>query len=412
MKICGIVAEYNPFHNGHKYQIEEIKKKTNCDAIVAIMSGNFMQRGVPASFDKWARTKMAIKNGVDVVIELPTIYATASAEYFASGAVSILNSLNSIDYISFGVNNDNLEILQKISDVLINEPQQYKEAFQKELKNGLSFPVARSKCLKNFFKDEIDSSLLEEVLIDSNNILGIEYLKALKTLNSKIQPILIKRNGPSYNSTEIDGMYCSSTAIREALNSHNINQIKPTVPSNTLKIIENEINLGKTPMNLSNYEKEILYVLRKISAYSISQLSDVNEGLENVIKKSIQENYSIEDLIDAIKSKRYTRTRIQRILLHALLNINESYLKKNKFTPQYARVLGVSKYGKKVLSELSKNASIPVFTQVSNFVKKATDDQIEMLNLDIEASNTYSLGYEIPNHRLYNQDFTTKIIEG
>ena len=202
------------------------------------------------------------------------------------------------------------------------------------------------------------------------------------------------------------------TAIREALNNHNINQIKPTVPESTLKIIEDEINKGKAPMNLSNFEKEILFVLRKMSTYSISQLSDVNEGLENVIKKSVQENYSIDDLIDAIKSKRYTRTRIQRILIHALLNINEFYLKKNKFTPQYARVLGVSKYGKKVLSEISKNAEIPVFTSVSSFMKKATDDQIEMLNIDIEASNTYSLGYEIPKHRLYNQDFTTKIIEG
>ncbi|MBR3281650.1 MAG: nucleotidyltransferase [Clostridia bacterium] len=412
MKICGIVAEYNPFHNGHKYQIEEIKKKTNCDAIVAIMSGNFMQRGVPASFDKWTRAKMAIDNGVDLVIELPTLYATASAEYFALGAVSLLNSLNSIDYISFGVKNDNLELLNKIADVLANEPEDYKKEFQKELKNGVSFPVARSKCLQNHFKNEYDSNLIEEIMIDSNNILAIEYLKALKNLQSSISPILVKRNGPDYNSLDIVDSFCSSTAIREALNNHDLNKIQNVVPLSTLKTIEHEIDIGKVPMNLNNFEKEILYVLRRMDAYSISTLADVNEGLENVIKKSLQECFDLESLINEIKSKRYTRTRIERILVHALLGIRDNYLKKNKSTPKYARILGFSKQGKKVLSEISKNSSIPIVTSVSSFIKKATDEELEMLNIDIEASNIYTLGYPIPKHRINNYDLTAKIIEG
>ena len=412
MKICGIVAEYNPFHNGHKYQIEEVKKKTNCDAIVAVMSGNFMQRGVPASFDKYTRAKMAIDNGVDLVIELPTLYATASAEYFASGAVALLNSLNAIDYISFGVKNDDLDLLNKIADVLYDEPEEYKKDFQKELKNGLSFPVARSKCLQNYFKDEYDANVIEEIMIDSNNILAIEYLKALKTLSSSISPILIKRNGPDYNSLEIDSCFCSSTAIREALNNHDLNKIKDVMPISSLKTIEHEIDIGKVPMNLKNFEKEILYTLRKMDTYNISTLADVSEGLENVIKKSLLECYDLESLVNEIKSKRYTRTRVERILIHALLDIKDNYLKKNKNAPKYARILAFSKQGKKVLSEISKNSSIPVVTSVSNFMKKATDEELEMLELDIKATNIYTLGYPIAKHRLNNYDLTAKIIEG
>ena len=217
MNICGIVAEYNPFHNGHVYHIEETKKITECDGIVAIMSGNFIQRGVPALFDKWTRTKMALKNGVDLVIELPSYYATSSAEYFAQGSVALLDGLGVVKNISFGSNTTDIDALKRIANVLYLEPENYKKLLQSELKRGVSYPIARSNALKNFLKKEYDAKYIADILLDSNNILGIEYLKALLYSNSQIKPVVVERKGSTYNSTEVIDNICSATAIRELL---------------------------------------------------------------------------------------------------------------------------------------------------------------------------------------------------
>ncbi len=411
MKICGIVAEYNPFHNGHKYQIEEIKNKTKSDIIIAVMSGNFIERGLPASFDKWARTKMALENGVDIVIELPTLYATSSAEYFANGAVNILDKLNCVDFISFGVKNEYEELFHAIAQYLLDEPDEYKEILAKELKTGISFPVARSKALRACLKNEFNPDLIEEVMIDPNNILAIEYLKSLKKLESKISPIFIKRTGTDYNSLEISNGICSSTAIRNILKNNELKTLDEVMPSSALQILKNEINLGKMPMQLNNFEKEILYNLRNMTPYELSLIADVNEGLENVITKSLQTSYDIDSLVESIKSKRYTRTRIQRILIHSLLNIKEEILEKYKDAPQYVRILGVSKNGKKALSYITSHSQLPIITSVNKFMKNATLDEKDLLDIDIKASNIYSLGYQIPINRKNNLDYTEKLIK-
>ena len=173
MKVCGIIAEYNPFHNGHAYHIQKTKEITGSDAIVAVMSGNFVQRGAPALMDKWTRTKMALQNGVDLVIELPTYYATSSAEYFAQGSVALLDSLGIVDNLSFGSKTTDLDALKRIANILYLEPNDYKNLLQAELKKGLSYPIARSNALKNFTKKEYDAKYITEILLDSNNILGI-----------------------------------------------------------------------------------------------------------------------------------------------------------------------------------------------------------------------------------------------
>ncbi len=411
MKICGIVAEYNPFHNGHKYQIEQTKKLTNCDTVIAIMSGNFIQRGLPALFDKWTRAKMAIKNGVDIVIELPTCYATSSAEFFAHGAVGIMDALNCIDVISFGSKYNDIEVLKRIASVLHTEPEEYKKLLQKELKKGTSYPIARSNALKIFLKKEFDSKILENILLDSNNILGIEYLKALLTYDSPITPCAIERIGGDYNSTNIVGNICSATGIREMLQTNNISRLPDVVPEQTFEILTSEIAFGKAPMGINNFEKEILYSLRELSLDDLSQISDVTEGLENVLKKSICEAYEINDLIEKIKTKRYTKTRVQRILMHILLGIKKSILHEQKETPQYARILAFSPNGKKMIPELVKNSRIPIVTSVSKFIKTATPTQKEMLDLDILATNIYTLGYEVPNFRKINLDYTIPMQE-
>ncbi len=409
MKICAIVTEYNPFHNGHKYQIEQIKKQTHCDYVIAIMSGNFVQRGEPAILDKWTRAKMALKNGIDLVIELPTLYATASSEYFAYGAVSTLDKLNCVDYLAFGAKCDDVIMLKKIACVLADEPDDFKESLQKELKNGVSFPAARSKCLVKHFKKQYEPKLIEETLEDPNNILAIEYLKALTKLNSSITPILVKRVGTDYNSLEINDGFASSTAIRKLLKTNEVKQLENIMPKESLDVLKEELQLGKNIMSLESFEKEILLTLRKTTTDELSKIADVSEGLEFAIQKAVQNSYDIESIIENIKSKRYTRTRIQRIIIHTLLNITDKLLTKYKEAPQYARILGLNNDAKKFLSLMSQKSSLPIVSSVSSFIKNATDDQKEMIAKDIEATNIYTLGYQIPSLRKYNLDYTTKI---
>ncbi len=415
MKLCGIIAEYNPFHNGHKYQIEELKRTTDCDTVVAIMSGNFLQRGIPASFDKFTRAKMAIENGVDVVIELPSIYATSSSEYFALGGVGILNSLKCIDSICFGAVNNDLELLTSLAKLLYEEPENYKKELQKNLNKGISFPKARCEAICEYIKQSKTNAYskeeLEETLLDPNNILAIEYIKALMHFNSSIKPTVIKRIGTSYNSLEMNKSIgiCSSTALREQLSKDNISNIKSFVPENVYKQISNDYLSGKSQIVIEDFEKEILYELRKKSLEELSKIADISEGLENLISKTISSSFTIDKLIENLKTKRYTRTRIQRILIHTLLNITQEKLDKFKYSPQYARILAVSKNGKKALSEISKNSRIPVVTNISKFIKDCSSEQKEMIELDILATNIYTLGYKIPEYRKINLDYTTSI---
>ena len=258
MKICGIVAEYNPFHNGHLYHVEKTKEQTGAEAVVCVMSGNFIQRGLPALFDKWTRTKMAIQNGVDLVIELPVCYATASAEYFAQGSISLLDSLNVVDTLSFGNSCNDIKILKRIANVLYLEPEGYKKELQKEIKRGVSYPIARSNALTTFLKKEFDEKTLTDILLDSNNILGIEYLKALLYCNSNIEPVAIERKGGNYNSVYVDGNICSATAIREMLYTNKTEQLQAVMPTSSFEIMNSEILSGKSPMFLNHFEREIL----------------------------------------------------------------------------------------------------------------------------------------------------------
>lgn len=411
MNITGIVAEYNPFHNGHKYQIDKIKEQTNSDGIIAVMSGNFIQRGLPALFDKWTRTKMALENGVDLVIELPVYYSVASAEYFATGGVGILNSLGIVNNICFGANTEDLDTLKRIANVLFLEPDGYKKLLQSDLKRGASFPVARSNALKNFLKKEYDAKYIADILLDSNNILAIEYLKALFYLNSNINPIAIKRKGGDYNSLDVVDNVCSATAIREMLIKDNMDDIKKLMPESSYSLMKSEIINGKAPMYVKNFEKEILYSLRMASTEDIFNLNDVSEGLENVLKKCSNEKFTLEELIDEVKSKRYTKTRVQRLMINSLLDIEKNDVENYKHNVQYVRVLGFNKNGEKLLSKIYNNCKLPIVTAPAKFMKVANDVQKKMLEKEILATNIYTLGYQVPEYRKANLDYTMPVIQ-
>ena len=420
-KVLGIIAEYNPFHNGHLYHLENSKKITGCDYTVAIISGNFTQRGSTSIVDKWSKTKMALKNGVDLVIELPVLYSISSAENFADGSIKILDSLGIIDYLSFGAETSDIEILKSIASILFDEPEDYKKLLSAQLDKGLSFPKARESALIDYIKNcnntdiyannKLDLKNYDVALSSPNNILGIEYLKALKKYNSLIKPICVKRFESEYNSIDFSNDIASATAIRNLVKNKDFDIIKNLVPNNTYSILLENIKNGHIVEDLNVFEKEIIYILRKMSIEEIANLPDVSEGLEFAIKDAVNLCNNVSELLNLLKSKRYTQTRLQRILLYALLGITKRDIETSKNIIPYVRVLGFNENGKELVSEISKkNPELKIITSVKKFVDSNENKKLElMLNKDIFTTNVYTIGFKY--NSLNNMDFKNKIIK-
>ncbi len=406
-KVLGIIAEYNPFHNGHLFHLNESKKLTGSSYTVAIMSGNFAQRGNTSIIDKWSKAKSAIECGVDLVVELPVLYSTSSAENFAEGAIKILDSLKVVDYLSFGAETADINLLNNIATVLNEEPKEYKSLLSEELKKGLSYPKARENALMIYLNDIKKYS---NVLSSPNNILGIEYIKALKKYNSIIQPIAMPRHESGHNDLNYHGNIASSTAIRNITKNNGFDILRKLMPEPSYTNLIKNIKVGHVVPDLSVFEKEIIFNLRKMSIYDISQLPDVSEGLEFAIKNAANSCNSLVELLNIIKSKRYTQTRIQRILLYSLLGITKKDIAISKKTQPYVRVLGFNEKGKYLISEVAKaNPKLNIITSVKKFTDKNLNRNLKsMLEKDIWATDVYTIGYEYDSWS--NLDYTNKII--
>lgn len=419
-KVLGIIAEYNPFHNGHLYHLEASKKLTDADYTVAIISGNFTQRGSTSIVDKWSKTKMALENGIDLVIELPVLYSISSAENFADGAIKILNSLGIVNYLSFGSETSDISVLSNIANILCSEPEEYKNLLSIELSKGLSFPKARENALLDYIKNSddivpenriIDFEMYSKVLSSPNNILGIEYLKALKKYKSSIKPVCISRFKAEYNSSNFSENIASATAIRELIKNKNFDAIKTVIPLEAYLILMNCINSGCIVPDLNYFEKEIIYTLRKMSIEEIANIPDVSEGLEFSIKKAANSCNNINEFLDIVKSKRYTITRLQRILLYALLGISKEDMQLSKKVEKpYIRVLGFNDNGKKLVSEIAtKNPELKLITSVKKFVDSNSNKDLQIIfDKDVLATDVYSLAFE--NNSLANLDFKNSVI--
>lgn len=406
-KVLGIIAEYNPFHNGHLFHLNESKKLTGSSYTVAIMSGNFTQRGNTSIIDKWSKAKSAIECGVDLVVELPVLYSTSSAENFAEGAIKILDSLKVVDYLSFGAETADINLLNNIATVLNEEPKEYKSLLSEELKKGLSYPKARENALMIYLNDIKKYS---NVLSSPNNILGIEYIKALKKYNSIIQPIAMPRHESGHNDLNYHGNIASSTAIRNITKNNGFDILRKLMPEPSYTNLIKNIKAGHVVPDLSVFEKEIIFNLRKMSIYDISQLPDVSEGLEFAIKNAANSCNSLVELLNIIKSKRYTQTRIQRILLYSLLGITKKDIAISKKTQPYVRVLGFNEKGKYLISEVAKaNPKLNIITSVKKFTDKNLNRNLKsMLEKDIWTTDVYTIGYEYDSWS--NLDYTNKII--
>lgn len=364
-----------------------------------------MKDGNTAILDKWSRTELALKSGIDLVIELPLVYSISSAENFAEGAIKILNSLKMNTTLSFGSECGDLETLKNIAEVLLYEPDEYKTLLEHALSKGVSFPKARENALLMYLNNVRKYA---NVLNGSNNILGIEYLKALGKLKSSIEPITITRLNADYNSTDLTGNIASATAIREGLLENK--DIINFLPKYSYNLLSQKISKGQTVLSFNAFEKIILYKLRLMTVEQIANLPTVSEGLEHKIKKAADSSISLEELIDKIKSKRYTLTRINRILLYVLLDIKKKDIEDSYKAIPYIRVLGVNKKGKELISKLAKNnKKLQIITSPKKFLQKNNNKILKnMLEKDMLASNIYTLGYS--SNSKANLDYTSKLI--
>ncbi len=396
MKLLGLIVEYNPFHNGHLYHLKKSKEITNSTHTIAVMSGHFLQRGEPALFDKYTRSEMAVKNGVDLVVELPVIFSCQSAEYFSSGAIKLLNSLNIVDNICFGSEEGNIETLYKISQILVKEPYEFKNYLKKYLDNGLLFAKARSNALFDYINNnkiiDINNEDLYNILNSSNNILGIEYIKSILKLKSSIKPHTITRIKSSYNSENIESEICSATAIRKNLKENNdISFLKDVVPKDTFLTIKNKIDNNFYPVFDENFYDELSFtVLRDYK--NLDKYFEVNEGIENKIYQNILKHDNLNDFILSLKSKRYTLTKIKRTLNNILLGIykDDFEIIKHIDTLPYVRVLAFNDKGREIIKATKENSDIKIINKFSDI--SYNDDLIfnTMINYDIKATNLYN----------------------
>ncbi len=347
MKICAIICEYNPFHNGHLHQINEAKRISNADALLCLMSGNFVQRGEAAIFEKHVRAKHAIVAGAAIVLELPTVFASSNAELFAQGAIHILSSIPAVSSLCFGCENANKETLLNAASLLNNEPKEISQKIKNTLALGLSYAKARALAWEGY----IPSNLLSY----PNNILGIEYTKAILKKGANIDILPIQRIGGGYNDKELNNEYSSASAIRTALANGQV--ILNDIPS----FVADDLN-NVCIANLELLEK---YALLTRKESEIAKISDCTEGLENALKKAAESDLP---LIETLTSARYTSSRIRRIALQNLLKIDISLIKQSLQSSLYCRVLAAKKERSDVLAALGES-SFPILA-------RAHDDKI------------------------------------
>lgn len=376
MNVSAIISEYNPFHNGHAYHIKKTRD-FGATHIIAIMSGNFVQRGDFAIISKLERTKMALLSGVDLVIELPVIWAISSAEFFANAAVKIANSLGCVDTLSFGSECNNIELLKKLSIIL--ERKEIKSLILEELKKGVSFPKARENVIKHIYGDE-----LSDILRYPNNILAIEYIKSLNKINSNINPLTIKRTGSGHDKKLIKDSISSASYIRELI--YNNKKYSGLMPKSAAEIIQKNIQDFKAPANIHSVETAILSKLRTMNIKDLSNICDVSEGLENRIYRSIKNATSLDELYSLVKTKRYPLSRIRRIILNAFLGITKQDISSDI---PYIRILGFNENGKQLLKAIKEHSKLPIITKGA-----------DILNLDKSAQHIFRL--EQMSTDLYN----------
>lgn len=408
----GIIAEYNPFHNGHAYHIRKAKELTNADYCVIVMSGDFVQRGAPAVYDKYTRTAMALASGADLVFELPSIFATCSAEDFAACSVALLTGLGVVDSLCFGSECGDVEKLSSIASILATEPSVYSENLKQELRKGLTFPEARIQALISC------SAITKEeafILSSPNNILGIEYIKALIRQNSKIKPVTLSRKGSGYHETNLTiDRYSSATGIREFLKESTQNlkdnsSILAYVPDIVKPIMEKSL-----PLFSDDFGVLLNTALLRLSHEEVPYIkyADVSEELSRRMMKQLPDYVPMDDKINQLKTRQYTYTRISRALIHILLGITKSQVEEGRkvgYAP-YGRILGFRKDSAPLLNAIKKRGSIPLIAKTAGTEKNMSNIAASMLRQDFYSSHIYQTVYQDKYKVKIKNEFTRSVV--
>lgn len=376
MRVSGLVVEYNPFHNGHKYHFEKACEIDKESIKIAVMSGDFVQRGEPAIINKWKRAEMALKNGIDIVVELPIFYSCQSAEIFAIGAVGILNELKCSNII-FGSEKSDIDSLRRIAD--IEEKEEFKNIIKENLSNGDSYPTAYSKALK----------LIEgnDIFLASNDILGVEYMKAIKYWNSSMIPILVKREKTGYYEENVNEDFASATAIRKFL-KENIN-IADLVPEESFKILKEERENNKL-VYLENFYSLLRYEIIRNKGI-LFNIQDIEKGYENRLYEMAVKHYEFKEFYEDIISKRFTQGRTQRVLIHILTGITQELTQKVKKEISYVKILGFNDKGREYLNYLKKEENNKIITSMKNIKNKFSIETRELIEFNEKASLIYKM---------------------
>ena len=399
MKVTGIIAEYDPFHNGHSYHIKKAREMTGADAIVVVMSGHFTQRGMPAFFSRDARVRMAVDGGADLVIELPYIYACNSSHEFARGAAGILNGIGCVDALVFGAETDDMDTLGKAARAAAGTDDRSSAYIKEEMKNGVSYPEALTRSVEKIYGAQTAA-----VLREPNNLLGIEYMKALRELGSGIKPFIVGRRSAAHGESlemlherKQEQRIASGTAVRKAVYAGGTRAAEMLVPDTSFSIISGyERSSGFSFAEYRDKIKKNMFELLKYRIITsdeneLAEIYGVAEGLENRLKSCISGADDIDGLIDSVKSKRYTRARISRTLMHLLINLRMTDFETLRET-YCARVLGFSPTGGKLLRLMSESSAIPVFSNLSRLDKRSPE-AARVLKYDMRASDVYAMLY-------------------
>ena len=388
MKVNGIIAEYNPFHNGHEYQLKESLRRTGAEYTIVVMSGNFVQRGAPALVGKFRRAEMALHGGADLVLELPTLYSTSSAEYFAIGAVTLLDKLGVVDNLCFGSESGDADILKQIAEILLEEPEEYKQSLKQYLKQGLSYPNARNDALVQNYPF---LGQHKNVLSSPNNILGIEYIKAILRQNIPMTPVTVQRLGSGYHSRLPEAAPCSAMAIRQALHSGaDTSFLKGNMPEHAARILASRMPKSG-PVNSNDFSDILYYKLTMERDQGFEKYLDVSTALSDRICSRMDDYRGFDNFCDILKTKDMTYTRISRCLLHIMLDMKKVDMERAKImgTVPYARVLGFRKSSESLLGEIKLHSSIPLITKIADAGKVLDRDAYSMLRQDIQCAQIY-----------------------
>jgi len=407
MRAVGLVTEYNPFHNGHLHHLRESLRVTGAEASVAVMSGHFLQRGEPAMVDKWVRSEMALANGVDLVFELPFAFACNSAPHFAMGAIQTLDALGVVDSLCFGSEAGDLAQLNKVATVLVERQEEIESLTAARLRDGVNYPVARSEVLVGLLPE-----VPAEILNSPNNILGIEYLKALYSTNSRIQPHTIKRLGAGYHDTDVKAQIASATGIRRMIAAGE--EIESLLPQHCRKVLDEALRAGRSLDTGRMFVALQSQMLQE--SETLNEIYLVDDGIDRRLDLAALKAGSFDELVSGIKSRQWTLTRIQRILMYVLLQVKAVEMKAFIQTgPLYLRLLGSSERGRKILARARRRKKLPIIAdpaRATNTLRKfyrnrSAYQQLaeEMLRLDLRATRIYGLLQGERSGEYLNQDY-------